>query len=45
MSVYEPLSSVLHFFHDKLIRNLKVIFLAELFKGILYTEVEAQIFS
>jgi len=45
MSVNEPLCSLLHFLHAKLISNLKVIFLAELFKGILYAQVEAQIFS
>jgi hypothetical protein len=45
MSVYKPLCSLLYFLHDKLISNLEVIFLAELFKGILYTQVEAQIFS
>jgi hypothetical protein len=45
LSGYEAPSCLLHFIHDKLISNVKVIFLAQLFKGILYTHVEAQIFG
>ena len=40
---YEPLKGFLHLFHHKPIFNFKEVFLAQLFVGILYSDIDVQI--